>query len=143
MSTRSASSSDLPTSRPARLEERVGHAAADQQLVDPLKHALQHAQLGGDLRAADDRDERPLRVLQDAAEDVELLLHQEAGRRRQVASRCPAVEACARWAAPNASLTYRSPSEASCLRERRVVLLFLGVEADVLQQQHVARLRAP
>ena len=52
----------------------------------------------------------------------------------------PSVEACARCAVPNASLTYTSPREASLLANVGIVLLLLRVEAHVLQEHHVARL---
>ena len=41
-------------------EERVGHAAADDERVDAVHQVLQHGDLAADLGAADDRRERPL-----------------------------------------------------------------------------------
>ena len=52
----------LADRQPARLEERVGHRAADEQRVDAGEQVLDHLELVGDLRAAEDRDERPLRA---------------------------------------------------------------------------------
>ena len=63
-----------------RLEERVGHRAADQQPIDAAEHALDHLDLVGDLRAADHRDERPLGIAERHAEVAQLFLHQEPGR---------------------------------------------------------------
>ena len=53
----------------------------------------------------------------------------------------PSVEACARCAVANASMTYTSPSAAS-LRPLLVVLLFALVEAHVLAQDAFAGLYA-
>ena len=57
----------------------------------------------------------------------------------------PTTVGCERWAVPNASLTKKSPSAARRLHQdglRRVLGLqrqvLLGVEADVLEHQHVA-----
>jgi len=55
-----------------RDEEREGHRAADAEDVDLLRERVEHAELVGDLRAADDRDERPLRRTEEAAEDLHL-----------------------------------------------------------------------
>ena len=63
----------------ARLEERVGHRAADEQAVDLAEQILDHLDLVGDLGAAEDRDERPLRRLERVAEILQLLLHQQPG----------------------------------------------------------------
>ena len=62
----SASHSESPTACPWAREEREAHRAADQDRVGELQEALDHADLVGHLRAADDRDERPRGVLEDA-----------------------------------------------------------------------------
>ena len=89
----------------ARLEEGVGHRAADDQAIDLAEHVLDDVDLVGDLRAADDRDERPLRLLERVPEVLELLLHQQPGRRLLEQCVIASTDACARCAAPNASLT--------------------------------------
>ena len=63
-------------------EERVGHPAADDERVDAVHQVLEHGDLAADLGAADDRGERPLRVLQQLREDSDLALHEQARRRR-------------------------------------------------------------
>ena len=63
-----------------RLEERVGHRAADEQRVDLAQQVLDDLDLVRDLRAAEDRDERAVGLLHRVAEVLQLLLHQEAGR---------------------------------------------------------------
>ena len=65
---------------------------------------LDDADLVFDLRAAQNGDEGAFRLGERAAQIFELFLHQEA---RDAGMKCatPSVEAWARWAVPNASLT--------------------------------------
>ena len=63
----------------ARLEEGVGHGAADAERVDLAEQVLDDVDLVGHLGAAEDRDERALGVVQRLAEIVDLLVHQQAG----------------------------------------------------------------
>ena len=118
-------------------EERVGHGAADQHRVGDGEHVPDEADLVGDLEAAQDHDERPRRVAQQAPEDLDLLGHEQAGDRRQVvrdalgggvrpvrrAERVVDVDLAERRELP---------------RELRVVAGLLRVEAQVLEQEHVA-----
>src|SRR5690606_11425114 len=60
------------------LEEGVGHAAADDHAVDLVEQVLDQLDLVGDLGPAEDRQERPLGVLERLAEVLELLLHEQA-----------------------------------------------------------------
>ena len=60
-------------------EERVRHPAAEDEHVDLRQEVLDHVDLVADLRPAEDRRERPLRVLEELAEHVDLALHQEPG----------------------------------------------------------------
>ena len=57
-----------PTPWPSAREEREGHPAADQEPVDLDEEVLDERELVGDLGPAEDRDERPLRRLEDPAE---------------------------------------------------------------------------
>jgi hypothetical protein len=68
---------------PLRGEEREEHSAADQQPVDAREQMRDDAQLVADLRAAEDDGVRPLGVLGEAIEDVQLGGDQQAGRGRQ------------------------------------------------------------
>ena len=52
--------------------------------------------------------------------------------------RDPLGRACARWAAPKASLTYRSARPASAAAKSGIVRLLRGMEANVLEQDDVA-----
>ena len=65
-------------------QERVGHGAADEHGVGEVEHVPDEADLVRDLEAAQDHDERPRRVAQQAAEDLELLRHEQAGHGGQV-----------------------------------------------------------
>ncbi len=65
-----------------RLQEGIGHAAADQERVDVADQVLQDFQLAGNFGAADDRHKGTLRFFQSQAEIVNFLLHQEAGDAR-------------------------------------------------------------
>ena len=58
-----------------RGKKRVRHRAADHQGLHLGDQILQQLQLGRDLRAANDRDHRPLRVIQCLAERFQLGLH--------------------------------------------------------------------
>ena len=65
-SRRSGSASDAPISS-LREEQRVRHAAAEEQGIDPVEQMTDDAELVRDLGAAEDGDEGPLRVVQAAA----------------------------------------------------------------------------
>ena len=87
------------------LEERVGHRAADQQLVDDLQQVLNHFDLVGDFRAAENRDAGALGIAWWPCRGIRVPCP-SAGRRRPSDERImPTVEACARCAEPKASLT--------------------------------------
>ena len=69
----------LPDRQPLRLQKCVSHRAADQHRVGKLHQVLHHFDLVGNFRAAENRDERPLRIRNRLAEIREFLLHQQAG----------------------------------------------------------------
>ena len=75
VATRSRSASDLPTFLPMRQQERVGHAAADDQHVDLGDEVAEEFELGRHLGAAHDGGERTLRRDERLFERVELGLH--------------------------------------------------------------------
>ena len=88
-----------------RAEEAEAHRAADQDRVGDVHEAVDQADLVADLRPAEHDDERPRGVL-DQSPRAWSPPSRAAGR--PPTGRCsatPAVEACARWAAPNASFT--------------------------------------
>ncbi len=80
----SCSARTLPTSMPLRGKERVGHAAADHQVVHLADEVGQEVELGRHLGAAHDRHQRPLGIAEGRLERMELLGHQAAGAGGQV-----------------------------------------------------------
>ena len=66
----------------AGAEERVGHAAADEQRVDPRQQALDDLDLVRHLGPAEDGDERAFLRLEGHPQVPQLLLHQQARDRR-------------------------------------------------------------
>ena len=61
------------------LEKGVRHPAADEQGPHPVEQGLEGGGLGGDLGAADDRDEGLLGVVHQPGEGGDLGLHEETG----------------------------------------------------------------
>ncbi len=88
----------------ARGEEGIGHAAADDQVIDPGDEVPEHVQLGRDLGAADHGRDRAFGVAERGLQRLQLRLHRAAGISGQQMGD-PSVEAWARWAAEKASLT--------------------------------------
>ncbi len=64
---------------PLGAEKRVGHRAADQDLVDARRQRLEDTDLVGDLRAADHRDIRTLDLAEQLGQELDLLQHEEPG----------------------------------------------------------------
>ena len=60
------------------LDEGIAHAAADDQVVHLADEVLQHGELGGDLGAADDGGEGALGVLEHVVDGLDLAFHQVA-----------------------------------------------------------------
>ncbi len=121
-----------------RAEEREAHRAADQHAVGELEEAVDHADLVGHLRAAEHRDERARRVLEDLAERLDLALEQPAGgAREQVRDALGARVRAVRGAERVVDVDVGELGERAC--ELRVVLGLAGLEADVLEHQDLAR----
>ena len=70
----------LPDRDLLRLEEGVGHGAADEHGVRLGDQVLEHLDLVGDLGAAEERHERALRRAERLPEVLDLLDDEEAGR---------------------------------------------------------------
>ena len=66
--------------------EGVGHAATDDDGIGDLQQIIDHADLGRHLAAAQDGHQGPLGVGNGAAQELQLLLDQEAGNSGQVSS---------------------------------------------------------
>jgi hypothetical protein len=85
------------------LLEGEGHAAADDELVGFLEEVVDEGDLVRDLGAAEDGQQRALRVSSTAAKALS-----SASMRKPAAFSfrlTPTIELCARCAVPNASLT--------------------------------------
>ena len=123
---------------PAGLEEGVGHGAADEQGVDAGEQVADDLELARDLGAAEDADERPRRRLQERAEMLQLLRHQHPGGGiRHVAHHADRRRVGpVRGAEGVVDVGVARGRQGS--RERGVVGLFAGVEAQVLEQHHAA-----
>ena len=101
---------------------------------------LDHFELVRHLGAAEDGDERPVRLLQHPAEILDLLRHQQAGGRLlrvmddALGRRVRAVRRAEGVVDVDVGERRELPREAA------VVLLLFGVEAQVLEQHHAAGL---
>jgi len=125
---------DLATRRE---EERVGHAPADRERVDLRHERLQHVDLRGDLRTADDRDERPPRFAEQTAQRAQLLLHEETGvRGEELRHALGRGVRAMRGAKGVVHVEIEAVGEP--FRERGIVLLFFGMEAHVLEKHDAA-----
>ncbi len=124
--------------RPALGEqEGVGHRAADRQPVDLARHEFEEIELGRDLGAADQRDDRVRWVFEGGAERLQFGLHVLPRRRRQEVRqrRDRGVRAVRRR---ERVIDIEVAERRQLLREAGVVLFLLRVEAQVFQQRHLA-----
>ena len=121
-----------------RFQERVSHGAADQQAVDDLAEVLDHFDLVGDLGAAQNRHAWPRRIARRHAEILQFLLHQQSGgvHGHELDHAFGGGVRAMRGAEGVVDVDVAQRGE--FFGEGRVVLFFLGMEAQVLQQQHFA-----
>ena len=120
-------------------EEGVGHAATDDQGVSGVDEVIENADLGGNLGTADDSDEGALGLGEDAGQRVDLLLEQEASDGRQVSGGAHDGTLGAVGGAEgieNEDVTIGS----ELLGDLGIVLLLTLIEADVLENEDLARL---
>ena len=120
-----------------RMQERIGHAAADHQRVDLGDEILQQVDLGGNLGAADDPDHGLGGGIQCLGQRVELGLHGASGIGRQFVTEAfggsvRPVRRRERVVDPDVA----ELCEAS--HEGGIVLFFLFVEAGIFQAEDVA-----
>jgi hypothetical protein len=126
---------------PHRLVECVRHRPADQQPIDFRQERLDHVDLSRDLRPAEDRDERALRIRERPAEILELFLHQQSGDRwaempgDALGGRVRAMRGPERVV----HVEVTKPRQRLC--EGVVVLLLAGREACVLEQEDLSVLQ--
>jgi hypothetical protein len=118
--------------------EGAGHRTPHEHGVHLGQQLFDHVDLAGDLGAAEDRDERALRLLQRTAEIFELTFHEQAGDRGlQVFgdARCGCVRPVRR-AERVVHVQVAEPRQGP--RQSIVVLLLAGEEAGVLEEEHLA-----
>src|SRR5271157_5397145 len=124
-----------------RLEKRVGHGAADQELVNFLEQGLDDQNLVGNFGSAHDGHIGTLGVAQERVEDLQFLLDQKANG--------PSVGGELLGRRNHGSLVAVASTEGvidigvrqggHLLGERRVALLLTLVETHVLENHDLAR----
>ena len=118
-------------------QERVRHAAAEDEDVDPVEQVVEDLELARDLRPADDRRERAGRLPHEPREHRDLALHQEARvGRQELGDADRARVGAVRRAERVVHVQLRVVRE--LLRESRVVLLLRRVEPQVLEDEQLA-----
>ena len=128
--------------RPADLvslgaEERERHPAADQKPVDLAEERLDQRELLGDLRPAEDRDERVRGRIEDPREGGELLLHQEPRHRRPEMPRDAFRRRVGAVGGGEGVVHVDVAEPRERLGERGVVGLLALVEPEVLEEQEL------
>jgi hypothetical protein len=122
----------------ARLQERVGHRAADQQRVDFAEQVLDDFEFVRHLGAAENGDKRAIRIVERLAEIFHFVGHEKAGDRiRHVmhdafGGRMRAMRRAERV------VHIHIAERRELLGKRRIVGFFFGVKAQVLEQNHAA-----
>jgi hypothetical protein len=124
-----------------RAQEGEGHAAADEQAVHLADQVLDERDLVRDLGAAEHGHQRPLRRFEDAAERGQLAQHQQARRRWLQVARDGGDGGVGAVRRREGVVDVAVGQLGELPGEAVVVLLFLGMEAQVLEQEHLARLQ--
>src|SRR5581483_9241350 len=126
-----------------REEERVCHRPTDQQRITFTEELFDDVDLVGDLRAAEDRDERALRIGDGVAEELEFLLDEEPDDARLALHRLRHAERAGVFAMRGAEgvVDVDVAELGDLLGEIRVVLLLFLVESEIFEQQDVAVLK--
>ena len=122
------------------LKKGIGHAAADQDAVGLVEQAFDDADLVRDLRAAKDRNKGALRGIERAAHDLQLLFDQEAADRGFQVVGHPGRRAVGAVRGAECVVDKEIGQGGKLLRKLGVVFRLSLLEADVLKQQHLARL---
>ena len=124
----------FPDRHAARLEKRVRHRAADEQAVHLGQQVLDDFDLVRHFRAAEDRDERPLRRFERVPEVAQLAFHQQARRRSLDVMRDPFDRRMRPMRGAERIVHVLVGQRRERGGERGVVFLFLGMEAQILQE---------
>ena len=120
------------------LEEGVGHAATDDEGVNFIQQVADDADLVADFGAAENGDERPLRMAQHLAQVLEFFLHEQAGRGllHEASDADRGGVSAMRGAESVVYVVVRQAGK--LLGELGIVGFFFGMEAQILQQQGLA-----
>ena len=137
VSARSFSHSDLPIPLPSREQERVGHAAADDEDVDLVHEIAEQLELGRHFGAADDRRDGALRIAERGLQRLELLLHRPSRMRGQLVSE-PLGRRMRAMGGGEGVIDIDVAELGELVDMGRIVLLLALMEAGVLEQKHVA-----
>ena len=137
VSARSFSHSDLPIALAFREQERVGHAAADDENVDLVHEIAEQLELGRHFGAANDRRDGALRIAERSLKRIELLLHRPPRMRGQLASE-PFRRRMRAMSGGKGVVDIDVAELGELVDMGRIVLLLALVEPSVLEQKHVA-----
>ncbi len=122
-----------------RREERIGHAAADDQRLDLVQKVAEQIELGGNLGAADDGRDRMLRRLERLLQRIELGLHGAAGIGGQIGCRHDCrIRGVLAMRDRKGVIDKDVAERREFLGEVLVVLFLAGMEAGVFQTKNVA-----
>ena len=124
-----------------RQQERVGHPATEDQQVDLGQQMVDDPDLVRDLGAAEDGRERSLGRLEELRQHLDLALHQEPGVGRQELGDADR-RGVRSMGGPERVVDEDVGVGRQGRGEGRVVGLLLGVEAQVLEHQDLARAEA-
>ena len=118
-------------------QERVGHAAADDEDVDLVHEIFEQIELGRHFGAADDRSDGALRTAKRGLQRLELLLHRPSCVRGQLVGEPIRRRMCAMGGGEGV-IDIDVAELGELVDMGRIVLLLALMEAGVLEQEHVA-----
>src|SRR5450759_3784863 len=121
-----------------RLEKGVGHAATDDEDVNLAEQVLDDSDLVADFGAAEDGDEGALGVLQGAAQILQLFFHEQTGGGFLHELRDANRGSMGTMGGAEGVVDVEIGELGELLRKMFVVGFFLGVEAEVFEQQRLA-----
>ncbi len=117
-------------------QEGEAHAAANDQAVDPAEEVVEHGQLVGDLAAPEHGRERPLGVLQQPRQHLDLVGQQVAGVGGQPLGH-PDHRGVGPVGGPEGVVHVDLGQGGEPVGQVGVVLLLARLVAEVLEQQHL------
>ena len=122
----------------SRFEKGVGHRPADDEPIDASDKVLNHVELVRHLRAPENRHERAVGRREHAAQVFELLFHQEPGGGFRHEMRDALDRRVGAMGRAERVVDVQLGQGGQLLRELRVVLFFLRMKPEILEQHHTA-----